>query len=176
MEFCRPRTVLVVALTQVIHQARSKRDSEVDEPFGTDCAGFKTALGLTDTCADNSLFTVTDANEGWSSVDNAWTIAELSSDDDSASQVNRLTCVGDASLCIKDNPATVRITDDNSSYYESCAYDQFTCITCYTDADTTEQMIRVQSNNMPSVCWQHNPANPNVAKTASVDFRVKFNH
>lgn len=143
MEFCRPRTVFVVALTQVIHEARSKRDSEWSDNFNDNCEAFKTTLGLTDTCTDGSLFTVTTANEGWSSVDNTWTIAQLNKDDDSSDQVRSNTCSGEASLCIGDNPALIRITDDNSADYESCTYNYFTCITCYTDADTGDQMIRV---------------------------------
>ena len=29
---------------------------------------------------------------------------------------------------------------------------------------------------MPSVCWQHNPLSQNIAKPATVDFKVKWNH
>jgi hypothetical protein len=52
-------------------------------------------------------------------------------------------------------------------------YNYFACVSCYEDGDVVK--IKVQSNNMPNVCWQHNPKNPNIAKTATVEFEVMWN-
>lgn len=79
--------------------------------------------------------------------------------------VTSLMCTGDATWCVGDTTSDATNT--------VCSHNYFTCVTCADDSGVIK--IRVQSNNMPNVCWQTNTLNPNVAKYVTVDFKVTWN-
>lgn len=82
------------------------------------------------------------------------------------SNYTTLTCTGDATWCVGKD-----MDEDTTS--ASCAHNTWTCVTCVTTNSIV--MIRVQSNNMPNICWQTNTSNPNVAGYVTVDFEVTWN-
>ena len=67
---------------------------------------------------------------------------------------------------------------DDEIRYNVCEHNVFTCVTCQTKnnaAGVATTFIRVQSNNMPRVCWRHNTKSDAVPDYKAVDFEVVWN-
>jgi len=62
---------------------------------------------------------------------------------------------------------------DTDASESTCTHVAFTCVTCKEVQGIVK--IRVQSNNMPQMCWQTSTGNPNVASYQIVDFSVTWN-
>jgi hypothetical protein len=77
-----------------------------------------------------------------------------------------LTCSGEDSWCVGED-------QDDDAATDECVYSAWVCVTCSTVDD--EVFIRMQSNNMPSKCWQTSESNPNVADYVTVDYTVTWN-